>query len=43
MVRFLHQFEQGNGNYTHDRKKWLADKSIQTAAQRIRGRKKNRL
>ena len=43
MVRFLRQFEQGSGDYTQDRKKWLADKSVQTAAQRIRGRKKNRL
>ena len=42
MVRFLRQFEQGSGNYTHDRKKWLADKSVQTVAQRIRNRKKNR-
>jgi hypothetical protein len=42
MARFLRQYEQGSGDYTHDRKKWLADKSIQTAVQRIRNRKKNR-
>jgi hypothetical protein len=42
MVRFLRQFEQGRGDYTHDRKKWLVDKSVQAAAQRIRGRRKSR-
>jgi hypothetical protein len=42
MARFLRQFEQGNGDYTRDRKKWLADKSVQAVAQRIRNRKKNR-
>ena len=41
MARFLRQFEQGSGDYTLDRKKWLADKSVQTAVQRIRSRKKN--
>lgn len=42
MARFLRQFEQGNGDYTRDRKKWLSNKSIQSVAQRIRNRKKNR-
>ncbi len=42
MARFLRQFEQGNGDYTRDRKKWLAGKSVQAFAQRIRNRKKNR-
>jgi len=42
MARFLRQFEQGSGDYTRDRKKWLAEKSVQTIAQRIRNRKKNR-
>ena len=42
MARFLLQFEQGNGNYTRDRKKWLNHQSVQIVAQRIRSRKKNR-
>jgi len=42
MARFLRQFEQGNGDYTRDRRKWLHDHSVQSAAQRIRSRKKNR-
>jgi len=42
MARFLRQFEQGSGNYTRDRKEWLANQSVQTIAQRIRSRKKNR-
>jgi len=43
MARFLRQFEQGNGNYTRDRKEWLNDQSVQAAAQRIRRTKKNRI
>jgi hypothetical protein len=42
MARFLRQFEQGNGNYTRDRKEWLNNQSVQTVAQRIRNRKKIR-
>jgi len=42
MARFLRQFEQGRGDYTRDRKKWLADKSVQAVAQRIRGRNNKR-
>jgi len=42
MARFLRQFEQGNGDYTRERRQWLLDHSVQTAAQRIRARKKNR-
>jgi hypothetical protein len=40
MARFLRQFEQGNGDYTHDRKKLLGNQSIQTIVRRIRSRKK---
>jgi hypothetical protein len=40
MARFLRQFEPGNGDYTHDRKKPLADQSVQTIARRIRSRKR---
>jgi hypothetical protein len=42
MARFLRQFEQGNGDYTRDRRKWLHYHSVQSAARRIRNRKKNR-
>jgi hypothetical protein len=42
MARFLRQFEQGNGNYTRDRKTWLGNPSVQAVSQRIRSRKKNR-
>ncbi len=34
--------KQKISDYTRDRKKWLADKSVQAVAQRIRNRKKNR-
>ena len=40
MARFLRQFEQGNGDYTRDRKKRPGNHSIQAIARRIRSRKK---
>jgi hypothetical protein len=40
MARFLRQFERGNGDYTRERHQWLRDRSAQSAAQRIRARKK---
>jgi hypothetical protein len=43
MARFLRQYEQGDGDYTRDRKKWLRDQSLQSVTRRIRSRKKNRL
>jgi hypothetical protein len=43
MARFLRQFEQGNGDYTRDRKKLLGNQSLQFVTRRIRSRKKNRL
>jgi len=42
MARFLRQFEQGNGDYTRNRKKLLGNQSVQTIARRIRSRKKIR-
>ena len=42
MARFLRQFEQGNGDYTHERREWLRDKSVQSVTARIRARKKAR-
>ncbi|HEY5042447.1 MAG TPA: hypothetical protein VIK53_10630 [Verrucomicrobiae bacterium] len=43
MARFLRQFEQGNGDYTRDRKKLSGNQSVQAIVRRIRSRKKNRL
>jgi hypothetical protein len=40
MARFLRQFEQGNGDYTRDRKKLLGNPSVRTIARRVRSRKK---
>ncbi|MHA1150819.1 MAG: hypothetical protein ACTSR8_21575 [Promethearchaeota archaeon] len=40
MVRFLHQFESGTGNYTKERKIWLKDYDIDTIIEEI---KKNNL
>ena len=40
MARFLLQFEQGNGDYTRERRAWLKDKSVQTVAARLHARKK---
>ncbi|HEY5297886.1 MAG TPA: hypothetical protein VIK59_08160 [Verrucomicrobiae bacterium] len=40
MARFLRQFEQGNGDYTRDRKKWLDNQFFQTVTRRIRSQKK---
>jgi hypothetical protein len=42
MAHFLRQFEQGNGDYTRERRAWLRDKSVSTVAARIRARKKKR-
>jgi hypothetical protein len=42
MARFLLQFEQGHGDYTRQRREWLRDTSVSTAAARIRARKKGR-
>lgn len=42
MARFLRQFEQGTGDYTRERRRWLRDQSVQAVAQRIRARKKER-
>ena len=42
MAKFLRQFDQGNGDYTRERRRWLRDQSVQTLAKQIRARKKNR-
>ena len=36
MIRFLRQCEQGTGNFTEERKEWIADEpDIRTIAKRI--------
>ena len=40
MAKFLAQFERGRGNYTLERHQWLRDRSVQSAAVRIRSRKR---
>ena len=42
MARFLLQFEQGNGDYTRERREHLHEKSVSAVAARIRARKKTR-
>ena len=40
MVRFLQQFETGDGDYTADRTRWLGERTVQELAQEIeRGRR----
>lgn len=43
MAKFLRQFDQGNGDYTRERRRRLRDGSVQAVAKRIRARKKNRV
>jgi len=37
-VVFLRQFDNGNGNYTEDRRAMLEENSVETIAERIRKR-----
>ena len=40
LVRFLQQFETGDGDYTADRTRWPGERTVQELAQEIeRGRK----
>ena len=40
LVRFLQQFETGDGDYMADRTRWLGERTVQELAQEIeRGRK----
>ena len=36
MVRFLHQFESGKGDYTKERKIWLKEYDINSVVEEIR-------
>ena len=40
MVRFLRQFETGQGNYPEERREWLGQMDVQTLAERIRQKRK---
>ncbi len=40
MVRFLQQFETGYGDYTRERREWLADCDVRTLAADIARRRK---
>lgn len=35
MIRFMQQFETGQGDYSKDRHQWLDDQEVNTIAQRI--------
>jgi len=39
MVRFLQQFERGEGNYTKDREKFLEDNSVDKLIEEIKARR----
>lgn len=39
-IRFIHQFEGGEGNYTEDRKTWQAKYTVKTLAEEIQKRRK---
>ncbi len=40
LVRFLQQFEMGDGDYTAERHRWLGERSIQDLVQEIERRRK---
>ena len=35
MIRFLHQYEKGKGNYSIDRYQWLTVQDVETLANQI--------
>ena len=35
MIRFIHQFEAGRGNFTEDRQQWLGVSDVETLAKQI--------
>ncbi len=40
MVRFLQQFDTGEGNYTKERNLWLKDIDLKTALEEIKDRRR---
>ena len=41
MLRFIHQFEAGTGNYTEERQQWVGVSNVETLAQQIQEEKKD--
>ena len=41
MIRFIHQFEAGTGNYTEERQQWVGGSDVETLAQQIQEEKEN--
>jgi hypothetical protein len=42
MVRFLQQFDTGEGDYTKEREQWLKELDIKTIADEIKKRRKRK-
>jgi hypothetical protein len=42
MVRFLHLFETGVGDYTKERKKWLSGVSVQDITKEVKEKRKRK-
>lgn len=40
MVRFLHFFETGSGDYTKERGKWLGEPTVSEISKEIKGKNK---
>jgi len=40
MVRFLHQFESGTGDYTKERHLWLKDYNVDSIVEEMKQKKK---
>ena len=40
LVRFLQQFETGQGDYTAERQRWLGERTVQDLVQEIERRRK---
>ncbi len=41
MIRFIHQFEAGTGNYTEDRYQWIDVSDVETLAKQIQQEENN--
>lgn len=41
MIRFIHQFEAGTGNFTEDRQQWLGVSDVETLAKQIQQEEDN--
>ena len=41
MVRFIHQFRAGTGNYTEERQQWVGKSDVETLAKQIQQAENN--